>query len=122
MDCVLHFTIPSRDARGRAVRLGPVLDLVQSAHDYPPPIRKLLAEALVLGALMGSLLKDQDSQLTMQAQTQDGVVDLLVCDYRNGEVRGYARHDEERLAKLGPIRHCMICSARAIWRLPSTWP
>lgn len=102
MDCVLHFTIPSRDARGRAVRLGPVLDLVQSAHDYPPPIRKLLAEALVLGALMGSLLKDQDSQLTMQAQTQDGVVDLLVCDYRNGEVRGYARHDEERLAKLGP--------------------
>ena len=43
MDRVLHFTIPSRDARGRVVRLGPVLDLVQSAHDYPPPIRKLVA-------------------------------------------------------------------------------
>lgn len=98
MDSVLHFTIPSRDARGRVVRLGPVLDLVQSAHDYPPPIRKLVAEALVLAALMGSLLKDQDSQLTMQAQTEQGIVDMLVCDYRNGEVRGYVRHDDERLA------------------------
>ncbi len=98
MDRVLHFTIPSRDARGRVVRLGPVLDLVQSAHDYPAPIRKLVAEALVLAALMGSLLKDQDSQLTMQAQTENGIVDMLVCDYRNGELRGYVRHDDERLA------------------------
>lgn len=98
MDRVHHFTIPSRDVRGRLVRLGPVLDLVQSAHDYPAPVRKLLAQALVLAALMGSLLKDQDSQLTIQAQTEAGIVDLLVCDYRNGELRGYVRHDDERLA------------------------
>jgi molecular chaperone Hsp33 len=26
---------------------------------------------------------------------------LLVCDYRGGELRGYARHDEERFASLG---------------------
>jgi len=37
----------------------------------------------------------------MQAQTEAGVVDLLVCDYRNGELRGYIRHDPERLAMLG---------------------
>jgi molecular chaperone Hsp33 len=55
----------------------------------------LLAEALVLAALMGSLLKDQDSQLTMQAQTEAGIVDMLVCDYRGGELRGYVRHDAE---------------------------
>jgi len=101
IDCVLHFTVPSRDARGRLVRLGPVLDLVQSAHDYPPAIRKVLAETLVLVALMGSLLKDQDSQLTVQAQTEGGIIDMLVGDYRNGEVRGYIRHDAERLAALG---------------------
>jgi len=101
MDNVLHFTVPSRDARGRLVRLGPVLDLVQSAHDYPPPIRRLLAEALVLVALMGSLLKDTDSQLTMQAQTEGGIIDLLVVDYRGGDVRGYIRHDQERLSMLG---------------------
>jgi len=101
IDCVLHFTVPSRDARGRLVRLGPVLDLVQSAHDYPPAIRKVLAETLVLVALMGSLLKDQDSQLTVQAQTEGGIIDMLVGDYRNGEVRGYIRHDAGRLAEFG---------------------
>src|ERR1700712_47969 len=85
MDRVLSFTIPSRDARGRAVRLGPVLAQVLAAHDYPPVIRDLLAEALVLVALLGALLKDVDSQLTMQAQAEGGVVSLLVCDYRNGE-------------------------------------
>ncbi|MDE2434994.1 MAG: Hsp33 family molecular chaperone HslO [Sphingomonadales bacterium] len=97
----MGFTIPSRHARGRVVRLGPVLDTVLSAHAYPAAIRHLLAEALVVTALIGSLLKDDDGQLTMQAQTEAGVVDLLVCDYRGGELRGYVRFDEERLAMLG---------------------
>lgn len=101
-DRTLFFTVPDMDARGRAVRLGPVLDKVLSAHTYPAPIRGLLAEALVLAALLGSLLKDADGQLTMQAQTQDGVIDLLVCDYRAGELRGYVRYDKARLDELGP--------------------
>lgn len=100
-DRVLGFTIPSRNARGRMVRLGPVLETVLAAHNYPPAIRHLLAEALILTALIGSLLKDGDGQLTMQAQTEGGIVDLLVCDYRGGELRGYVRHDAERLAQLG---------------------
>lgn len=103
-DRVLAFSVPHRHARGRAVRLGPVLDEVLSAHDYPTAIRHLLAEALVLTALIGSLLKEEGSQLTMQVQSQgkaeDGIVDLLVCDYRLGELRGYVRHDAERLAAL----------------------
>jgi molecular chaperone Hsp33 len=105
-DQVLVFGLPGRSARGRAVRLGPVLDEILSAHDYPTAIRHLLAEALVLTALMGSLLKDGDGQLTMQAQAQvqgeagTGIVDLLVCDWRGGELRGYVRHDPERLATL----------------------
>jgi molecular chaperone Hsp33 len=99
-DRVLAFTIPGRNARGRAVRLGPVLDEVLSAHEYPTAIRHLLAEALVLTALLGSLLKETESQLTMQAQSEDGIVDLLVCDYHRGEIRGYVRHDPGRLATL----------------------
>jgi molecular chaperone Hsp33 len=101
-DRVLGFTLPDRHARGRVVRLGPVLEEVLSAHAYPAPIMHLLAEALVLAALLGSLLKDGDGQLTMQAQTEAGIVDLLVCDYRGGELRGHVRHDPERLAMLGP--------------------
>ncbi|GGB88702.1 33 kDa chaperonin [Novosphingobium endophyticum] len=97
-DRVLVFTVPARHARGRVVRLGPVLETVLSAHDYPDRIRHLLAEALVLTALMGSLLKEQGAQLTFQAQSEGGPVDLLVCDYRDGQVRGYVRHDETLLA------------------------
>ena len=101
-DQLLHFTLPDRDARGRVVRLGPVLDTILSAHSYPAPIRSVLAEALVVTALLGSLLKDQGSQMTVQAQTKGGVIDLLVCDYRDGELRGYVRHDRARLDELGP--------------------
>ena len=99
-DRLLAFTIPGRNARGRAVRLGPVLDTILSAHEYPTAIRHMLTEALVLTALLGSLLKDMGGQLTMQAQSQGGIVDLLVCDYREGELRGYVRHDADRLAAL----------------------
>jgi len=97
-DVVLGVTIPSRDARGRVARLGPVVDAVLANHGYPPLIEKLLAEALTLTALLGSLLKDTQGQMTLQAQTQGGIVDLMVCDFRAGELRGYVRYDRERLA------------------------
>lgn len=100
-DQTIGFTIPARHARGRIVRLGPVLDEVLAAHSYPPPIERLLAEALVLSALLGSTLKDAGGQLTMQAQTENGIVSLLVADYRGGEVRGYVQFDADRLAELG---------------------
>jgi molecular chaperone Hsp33 len=98
LDRAVGFAIPSRSARGRLVRLGPVLDQVLAAHAYPPAIEALLAEALCLAALVGSTLKDDGGQLTLQAQTESGIVKLLVCDYRNGELRGYVDFDAERLA------------------------
>src|SRR5436190_23015663 len=101
-DVALGVTVPSRHARGRAARLGPTLDRILANHGYPPVVEKLLAEALVLTALLGSLLKDPNGQLTLQAQTENGVIDLLVCDYLAGELRGYVRHDPERLAEVGP--------------------
>ena len=99
LDRSLGFTIASRHARGRVVRLGPVLDEVIGSHGYPPVIERLLAEALVLTALLGALLKDNNGQLTLQAQTEGGVVDLLVCDYRGGAIRGYVKFDAHRLAE-----------------------
>jgi molecular chaperone Hsp33 len=100
LDVALGFTIPHRNARGRIVRLGPLLDAILSAHDYPAPIARTLSEALVLAALLGSLLKQDEGQLTIQAQTESGVIDLLVVDYKGGELRGYVRFDANRLADL----------------------
>jgi molecular chaperone Hsp33 len=98
LDAALGVTVPARHARGRAARIGPSLNAILSAHAYPAPIERMLAEALALTALLGSLLKDPGGQLTLQAQTQGGVVDLLVCDYKGGELRGYVRHDPVKLA------------------------
>jgi len=99
LDGALAFTIPDRNARGRLLRLGPSLNAILSAHGYPRAIENVLAEAIVLAGLLGSTLKDAEGQLTLQAQTEKGVIDLLVADYRGGELRGYARHDAERLAE-----------------------
>jgi len=97
-DVALGVAIPSRNARGRVARLGPVIDAILANHGYPPLIEKLLAEALTLTALLGSLLKEPLGQLTLQAQTKGGIIDLMVCDYLGGELRGYVRHDPGRLA------------------------
>lgn len=100
LDEAIGFTIPARSARGRIVRLGPLLDEILSAHDYPAPVARILSEAITLTALLGAMLKDAGGQLTMQAQTESGIIDLLVADYRGGELRGYVRFDSERLAEM----------------------
>ena len=97
-DAVIGVAIPARNARGRIARLGPVVDEILANHHYPPLLERLLAEALTLTALLGSLLKEPQGQMTLQAQTQGGIIDLLVCDYLGGELRGYVRYDRERLA------------------------
>lgn len=104
-DTALGFTVGGRHVRGRLVRLSETLDEVLAAHAYPPAVERLVAEALVLAALLGSTLKGEDGQLTLQAQTDHGAVSLLVADYRadtqGGAVRGYAKFDADRLAELG---------------------
>ena len=97
-DVALGVAIPSRNARGRIARLANTVDTILAAHDYPPVIEKLLAEALTLTALLGALLKEPQGQLTLQAQTEGGIIDLMVCDYLGGELRGYVRHDPEKVA------------------------
>ncbi|KAB0676573.1 Hsp33 family molecular chaperone [Aureimonas leprariae] len=96
-DAVVPFAVEGLDARGRAVQLGPMLDSILARHDYPPAVAKLLAEMIVLTALLGASLKFE-GKFIAQAQT-DGPVDLLVVDLTTpSSVRAYARFDEERLA------------------------
>jgi len=97
-DSILSFAIPAKNCRGRVVRLGSALDEILSAHSYPPVIRDILAEAVCLTAMLGALLKEEGSQLTLQAQTEAGVISLLACDYKDGALRGYVAFDRERLA------------------------
>ena len=97
-DSVRPFVVESLDVRGRAIQMGPALDAILARHDYPAPVSKLLAEAIVLAVLLGSSLK-MNGRFTLQTET-DGPVDMLVVDYRTtGAIRAYARFDRERVAE-----------------------
>ena len=96
-NAVLPFTVESLDVRGRVVRLGATLDSILHRHAYPDAVARLIGEALVLTALLGSSLKVSGS-FQLQART-DGIVSLLVVDYDVPDrMRAYARFDEAALA------------------------
>jgi molecular chaperone Hsp33 len=49
-DAVLPFALERLDARGRIVRLGPLIDriLIITRHDYPTTVARLVGEAAAL--------------------------------------------------------------------------
>lgn len=100
-DRVLPFAVEPLDLRGRVVRLGASVDRILGQHDYPAPVARLLGEAAVLTALLGSALKF-DGRLQLQTRS-DGLVNMLVVDFDAPDgLRGFARFDAERLAEVGP--------------------
>src|ERR1700735_4595780 len=97
-DPALPFEVAALDLRGRLTRLGPALDDILTKHDYPPPVGKLLGEAIVLTTLLGSSLKF-DGRFILQTQT-DGPVSFLIVDFQAPDrLRAYARFDAKRLGE-----------------------
>ncbi|MBK8082786.1 MAG: Hsp33 family molecular chaperone [Devosia sp.] len=93
-DVVVPFTLERLDSRGRVVRLGSALDAILTRHNYPAPVARLLGEAVVLAALIGSSLKFE-GRFILQTQT-DGPINLIVVDLDAPDgLRGYARFDAD---------------------------
>ncbi len=89
-DLLAPFSLDSAPVRGRIARLGAgALDPILRRHDYPRPVAMLLGEALILAALVGSLL-NAEGRLTVQAQGA-GPVTLLVAEHNRQGLRGYVR-------------------------------
>jgi len=110
---VRPFAIEGMDVRGRAVRIGTVVDQILSAHDYPDPVARILGDLLTLTALLGSMMKF-DGIVTMQTKS-GGPVPMMVADYEMradgvGRLRGYADIDETKYAAYGknPSFHGLI--------------
>jgi molecular chaperone Hsp33 len=96
-DLILPFAIAPLDVRGRVTRLGAAVDHILRKHAYPEPVSRLVGEALVLCALLGSSLKI-DGRFQLQTRT-DGPVDMLVVDFDAPDrLRAFARFDADRLA------------------------
>ena len=109
----------------------PPLGSMRIADSWGQLVAAALISALTLTALLGAMLKDAGGQLTMQAQTRNGIVDLLVADYKAGTLRGYVRHDPDRLAQ-GPAEpslfalfgkgYLAITFDQAATGEPKSWP
>lgn len=97
-DVAVPFTLEQLDCRGRVVRLGDALDAILTRHNYPAPVARLLGEAVVLAALIGSSLKFE-GKFILQTQT-DGPVNLIVVDLDAPDgLRGYARFNADAVQR-----------------------
>jgi molecular chaperone Hsp33 len=98
-DTILPFEVAALDVRGRVVRLGPAVDEILTRHAYPEPVAKLVGEAIVLAALLGSALKIE-GRFILQTRT-DGPVRMLVVDFTTpGRLRACAQFDAAAVAGL----------------------
>jgi molecular chaperone Hsp33 len=97
VDFIQPFQLEAPNLRGRMVRVGPLLDAIVTRHDYPEPVAHLLAETIVLTALLAGMLK-YEGIFTLQAKGE-GAVNLLVADVTSdGHVRAYAQFTKMPLA------------------------
>lgn len=93
-DTIVPFTLDALECRGRVVRLGPAVDTILTRHNYPEPVTRLLGEAIVLAALIGTSLKFE-GRFILQTQT-DGPVSMIVVDFTAPDgLRACAKFDED---------------------------
>ena len=78
-DTVLPFQLDRADVRGRVARVDGVLDRVLSQHNYPAPIEALVAEAVLLTAMIGEAMKLR-WKLSLQVRGK-GAARLIATDY-----------------------------------------
>ncbi|MDU8927896.1 Hsp33 family molecular chaperone HslO [Alisedimentitalea sp. MJ-SS2] len=107
-DTVLPFQLDNSDMRGRVARLDGVLDGILGQHDYPAPVEALVAEMVLLTALIGQTVKLR-WKLSLQVQSK-GAVRMIATDYYAPEeeggsarIRAYASFDRERISDGAPF-------------------
>ena len=104
-DHVTVFSLDGQAVRGRAVHTGQAIDTALRGPDgelrYPDLVSRMLGEAMMVGALVARALKF-DGRLVVQCHgTNEGAISLLVADcYTNGDIRGYARWNEDMLKQI----------------------
>jgi len=95
---VTIFQLENSSVRGRAVHLGDALNTALGQDRYPEEVARLLGEAMMVGALVARALKFKGRLIVQCHGTNQGAVSLLMADCTtDGDIRGYARWDEEQL-------------------------
>src|SRR5690606_31189457 len=106
-DSVLPFQLDRADVRGRVARLDGALNTILGQHNYPPAIEALVAEAVLLTALIGQTIKLR-WKLSLQVRGK-GPARLVATDYygptadgQPARIRAYASYDKDMLDPTGP--------------------
>ncbi len=107
-DTILPFQLDRSDIRGRVARLDGVLDRILAQHDYPPAIEALVAEAVLLTALIGQTIKLR-WKLSLQIRGDGGPVRMIATDFygptkegKPARIRAYAHYDADLLEGASP--------------------
>ncbi len=109
-DAILPFRLGRANMRGRVVRLDRTLGTILGQHRYPAPVTALVAEAVIVTALVGQAVKLR-WRFSLQVRGE-GPVRLIATDYfapeREGQsarIRAYAGFDRGDVAsaRLAPF-------------------
>ena len=109
-DTILPFHMKASPVRGRMARLSRTLNDLIDQHAYPEPVNNVLAEAVILTALIGQIV-NLGWKFSLQFRS-DGPLRLVAADYmapqRSGEaarVRAYAsvRQPEAEISERGLV-------------------
>nr|WP_288359217.1 Hsp33 family molecular chaperone HslO [uncultured Pseudomonas sp.] len=96
-DFTQRFIFDDTDVRGELVGLSGSYQQVLAKHDYPRPVAQLLGELLAAASLLVGTLKF-DGLLVLQVRSEGPVPLLMVECSSEGDVRGIARYEAERIA------------------------
>ena len=97
-DYIQPFQIEDLGLHGRLVRLGTALDQAFERHGYPVEISNLLGETMALATVLSGAIK-YEGVFTLQVQGNGPVSPLMADLTSDGNLRGYVRFDEDRLAE-----------------------
>ncbi|MCB1537560.1 MAG: Hsp33 family molecular chaperone HslO [Rhodospirillales bacterium] len=98
-DVVQPFQLEVSGLRGRVVRLGPALNRILAAHEYPRSVAHLLAETVATSLLLSSMLK-YEGVFTLQTSAE-GPVRTMVADVTTaGAMRGYASYSADLIGAM----------------------
>ena len=107
-DSLLPFQLDRSQMRGRVARLDRTLDAILTQHAYPPKVCALVAEAVLLTALIGQAVKLR-WRFSLQIRG-DGPIRLIATDYfapkemgDMAEIRAFASYDADALTGADPF-------------------
>ncbi|MHA1530247.1 MAG: Hsp33 family molecular chaperone HslO [Alphaproteobacteria bacterium] len=99
-DTILPFQLDRSNLRGRVARIDRTLERILEQHRYPDPVSALVADAVMLTALIGQAVKLR-WKFSLQIRG-DGPVRLIATDYfapedegRPARMRAYAAFDAD---------------------------